>query len=110
MGQKVTVIEKPSSRAGIVRYELNRVLTGMGHERYTSAADVTRNRPPDLVARRLFERGGVRGVHINGNVVTVELADQNADGIKAILEDLYTYYLPGVVPPSDDELVVADAG
>ena len=32
MGQPVTVIEKPSSRAGIVRFETNRVLTGMGHD------------------------------------------------------------------------------
>ncbi len=32
MGQPVTVIEKPSSHPGVVRYETNRVLTGMGHD------------------------------------------------------------------------------
>ena len=59
MGQPVTVIEKPSSHAGVVRYETNRVLTGMGHERYTSADQAVGERPADVLARRLFERGGV---------------------------------------------------
>ena len=36
MGQPVTVIEKPSSHPGVVRYETNRALTGMGHEVYRS--------------------------------------------------------------------------
>jgi hypothetical protein len=34
MGQPVTVIEKPSSVSGVVRFETNRPLTGMGHEIY----------------------------------------------------------------------------
>jgi hypothetical protein len=109
MGQPVTVIEKPSSRAGVVRFETNRVLTGMGHERYTSAEQAVDDKPADELARRLFERGGIKAVHINGSVVTVELESSDASGIKAIIEGLYTYYLPGVEPPSDDELI-AQAG
>jgi len=109
MGQPVTVIEKPSSRAGVVRFETNRVLTGMGHERYTSAAQAVADHPADVLARRLFERGGIKSVHINGSVVTVELESADASGIKAIIEGLYTYYLPGVEPPSDEELI-AQAG
>src|SRR5262245_58822984 len=105
MGQPVTVIEKSSSRAGVVRYETNRVLTGMGHERYTSAAQAVGERPADVLARRLFERGGIEAVHINGSVITVELANNDHAGIKEIIEGLYTYYLPGVEPPSDDELI-----
>ena len=105
MGQPVTVIEKPSSRAGVVRYETNRVLTGMGHERYTSADQAVGERPADVLARRLFERGGVRAVHLNGSVITVELDKADHKGIKEIIEGLYTYYLPGVEPPSDDELI-----
>ena len=31
MGQIVTALEKRSTRPGIVRYVLNRALTGMGH-------------------------------------------------------------------------------
>jgi hypothetical protein len=107
MGQPVTVIEKPSSRAGVVRYEINRVLTGMGHEIYRSAPTAGANRPADVLARRLFERGGIKTVHVNGSVITVELAETKSDGIQSIIESLYTYYTPGVEPPSDDELLAA---
>ncbi len=109
MGQPVTVIEKSSSRPGVVRFETNRVLTGMGHERYTGAEQAVGNHPADVLARRLFERGGIKSVHVNSSVVTVELENSDAAGIKEIIEGLYTYYLPGVEPPSDDELI-AQAG
>ena len=59
MGQPIVVIEKPSSRRGMVRFETNRALTGMGHERYRADQDVWGNRPPDELARRLFAHGGV---------------------------------------------------
>ncbi len=99
MGQPISVVRKPSSRPGIVRLETNRTLTGMGHERYASASDVTGDRPPDELARRLFERGGVRSVHIHSNVVTVEL-DPSADaaGLEDIVRELYIHYRPGVTP------------
>lgn len=105
MGQPVSVIEKPSWRAGVVRYETNRVLTGMGHQRFTSADEAQGATPAAVLARRLFARGGIAGVHVNGSVVTVELAANNAEGIREIIEGLYTYYVPGVEPPSDEELL-----
>jgi hypothetical protein len=97
MGQPVTVIEKPSAHPGVVRYETNRALTGMGHEIYRSADDVKADRPADRVARALFEHGGVESVHVNANVITVhfERADAHA-GVKELIEDLYTYYREGV--------------
>lgn len=97
MGQPVTVVEKPSTRPGVVRYETNRVLTGMGHVRFSSIDEVQGDTPADRLARRLFERGGVEWVHVSGNVVTVQLADGSPPtGIKELIEDLYTYYRPGV--------------
>ncbi len=104
MGQPVTVIEKPSSRNGVVRFEINRALTGMAHERYLADRPIDDDRPPDELARRLFERGGIDGIHINSNMITVHLASgQNTDGIVEIIEDLYTYYRPGVrVPVPED--------
>jgi hypothetical protein len=96
VGQPVTVIEKPSGTPGVIRYETNRVLSGMGHERYTPDRPVEGQRPPDVLARRLFERGGVAAVHVNGNVITVQLATGDGSGIKEIIESLYTYYRPGV--------------
>ena len=105
MGQLVTVDEKPSSKKGIVRYVLNRALTGMGHERFTSSATPTGDRPADELARRLFDSGKVKGVSLNGNVVTVELSAGDSAGLKDIIVDLYTYYVPGVEIPSDEELM-----
>jgi hypothetical protein len=100
MGQPVTVIEKHARRGGVVRYELNRVLTGTGHEIYRAGTEVEGDRPPDELARRIFAHGGVELVSINSSVVTVDLEKGgSADGIKEIIEDLYTYYRPGVEVP-----------
>jgi hypothetical protein len=108
MGQPVTVTEKRTASPNLARFETNRVLTGMGHEFYRSEADAVDDRPADRLARRLFARGGVVGVHVNANVVTVHLdpaTRATAEGLKEIIEGLYTYYLPGVEPPSDEELL-----
>ncbi len=104
MGQPVTVIEKKSAVPGVVLFETNRALTGTGHEHYAAGDEVRGDRPPDLVARSLFERGGVDRVHVNGNVITVELArGGDSEGIAELIGDLYTYYRPGVpVPTAED--------
>lgn len=104
MGQPVSVIEKPSTRPGVVRFELNRSLSGMGHERFRADQPVSGDRPVDILAQRLFERGGVDTIHINANVVTLELArGASADGCKELIEELYIYYRPGVEIPSFPE-------
>ena len=106
MGQPVTVIEKHSARGGVVRFELNRVLTGMGHERYRPGDVVVGDRPPDVLARRLLERGGIDQIHINGSMVSLDIAKGgDAAGIKELIEDLYTYYRPGVEVPAFEEPV-----
>ena len=99
MGQPVAVFEKPTTNPRVVRFELNRSLTGMGHERYRAAAECEGERPPDVLARRLFERGGIEEVHMYSNVVTVTLAPGGkSDGIAEIIRNLYIHYLPGVTP------------
>lgn len=97
MGQPITAIEKPSSVPGTVRFEINRNLTGMGHERYVAGTPVLGDRPPDRLARDLLERGGIDAVHIYNNVITIDL-DEHRDpsGLKEIVEGLYIYYRPGV--------------
>lgn len=98
MGQLITVTEKPSARHGVVRFETNRALTGMGHERYRSIADVSENRPPDVVARLLLESGKVESLHIYGNIITCELKNgANSEGLVPLIEDLFIHYKPGVV-------------
>lgn len=104
MGQPVAVTVLPSSRSGAVRFETNRVLTGMGHERYRRDEPVVGHRPPDRLARRIFDdHAGVRSVHVNASIVTLEL-DHGADteAIRETIEDLYTYYREGVEPPVID--------
>jgi hypothetical protein len=95
VGQPVSVIEKPTRLAGVIRYETNRVLSGTGHDVYLVDQPILRDRPTDELARRLFARGGIESVHVNGNVVTVRLSDPGTEGIREIIEDLYLYYRPG---------------
>lgn len=98
MGQPVSVIEKTSAQPGILRFETNRALTGMGHERYAAGTEVEGDRPPDVLARRLLECGGIESVHIYGNIITIELEARRADAddLRDVIADLYTFYRPGV--------------
>ena len=108
MGQPITVVQRESALRGVVRFEINRSLTGMGHERYESIDAAVGERPPDVLARKLFERGGIESIHINSNVITVELEKgASAEGLVELIEGLFIYYREGVLPPSDDELIAA---
>ncbi len=103
MGQPVTVIEKPTSRPGFVRFETNRSFTGMGHERYLAGETILGHRPPDVLAERLFATGKVDEVHVYGQAVTVKLfKDAPSDGLREIIERLYIYYRPGVAVPTPE--------
>jgi len=104
MGQPVTLIKTASPRPGMIRFELNRSLTGMGHERYDSDSEIVSDRPADRLARRLFEAGGVSAVHIYGSMVTVKLKSTDRGNLEDVIRGLYTYYVPGVEIPSDEEL------
>jgi hypothetical protein len=97
MGQPVTVIEKPSAMPGVVRFEINRSITGMGIERYPSPDAVIDERPPDLLAKTLFDRGGVVSVTVNSNMITVQLAPgASTAGMRELIEELFLYYREGV--------------
>lgn len=107
MGQPIVVTEKPSSYPGVVRFETNRALTGMGHERYLAGTEVWGDRPPDELARRLFRSPSVGGVQINANVVTVDLVKgYDARGLREVVENLYRFYPDqptGEVAPTNGE-------
>jgi hypothetical protein len=109
MGQPVAVTEKPSSSPGIVRFELNRALTGMGHEHFRSADEAFGPRPAAELARRLFATGQVEGVHVYSNIVTVDLGtDQTASGLADVMRDLYKYWKPGMAPPAFEDVEPAE--
>jgi hypothetical protein len=95
MGQPINVVEKPSPTPGVARFETNRSLTGMGHESYGSVDDIIDDRAVDELARRLFDSGGVRSVHVNGSVITVELVDGwTGDRLLDVIRGLYIHYPP----------------
>ncbi len=103
MGEPVSVIQKPSARHGMVRFDTNRSFTGMGHESYSVDEPIWGHRPPDEVARVMFESGKVDKVHVYGQSISVELSSgANADGLKELLEGLYIHYKPGVEIPTEE--------
>jgi hypothetical protein len=100
MGQPVAVIEKQTRTPGLLRFEANRFLTGMGHEHFRSIEEATGDRPSALLARRLFETGHVEAVHVYGNMITVDVRKGfMGEDLREIVENLYIYYRPGFVPP-----------
>ena len=87
----------------MVRYEINRSITGMGHERYAGPPPAEMDRHCDELARRLFAHTGVENVHINSNVITVNMAFGGDDSaLLETIEELFTFYRPGVEVPSFD--------
>ncbi len=111
MGQPVAVTEKPSSQPGVIRFETNRSLTGMGHERFGVVTDAIGATPAAELARRLFATGRVARVHVYANIVTVDLAKGfSGEGLGAIVGNLYQYWKPGMVPPAFEDLVEAPPG
>ena len=114
MGQLVAVVEKPSPRPGVVRFETNRSLTGMGHERFTSVQDAVGPRPAAMLARQLLATGKVDSVSVYGNIISVDIAKGfNGDGLSDVVRDMYQYWKPGMEMPTFDapaEETAPDAG
>jgi hypothetical protein len=108
VGQPIAVTEKASNKPGIVRFETNRSFTGMGHEHFGSTAQITGHRATDELARRLLSTGKIDGVHVYMNMITVDVKKGfEPTGLKEVIEGLYTYWQPGMVPPSFED-VAAD--
>lgn len=105
MGQPVDVKQSATGTTGRIRFELNRTLTGQGHEKFTSASQAIGPRPAAELARRLFNTGAVIGVHIFANIVTVDLVAGSRDSdLAQIVTDLHQYWKPGMKPPTVEEL------
>jgi hypothetical protein len=100
MGQPITVTVRAGARPDVRFFDANRSLTGMAIETYTAAdrsdARLTEGqRPPDVLARRLFALGA-RRVTIYSNVVTVEAPATVWDELEPqatfTIEHLFEYY------------------
>ncbi|HEY6427215.1 MAG TPA: hypothetical protein VIX84_08265, partial [Acidimicrobiales bacterium] len=60
MGQDITVTARHSASPSVMIFDCNRSITGMALERYGSVDDAGGSRPPDVLARRLFDLGATR--------------------------------------------------
>jgi hypothetical protein len=95
MGQPITVTMRAGNRPEMRFFEANRSITGMAIEMYPSPGTAVGDRPPDVLARRLFDLGATK-VTVYSNVVTVEApAPSWADlepRITFTIEHLFEFY------------------
>jgi hypothetical protein len=95
MGQEITVTALHGASPSVMLFDLNRSLTGMAIERYASADAIRGDRPPDVLARRLFGLGATK-VTVYSSVVTVEAPPERWDAmlpeVTHTIEHLFLYY------------------
>jgi hypothetical protein len=95
MGQLITVVARHGASPSVVMFDLDRSLTGMAIERYRSVDDTKGPRPPDVLARRLFDLGAT-GVTVYSSVVTVEAPAELVGDLEGAfadaIEHLFIYY------------------
>jgi hypothetical protein len=103
MGQAITVTVRAGVRGDVKHFELNRSLTGMQTHRYTAAEPPTGPKPPDELARRLFDLG-VSAVTVYSSVVTVVAPADEWGTLQPKVEDtianLFIHYRDGQLPPA----------
>jgi hypothetical protein len=95
MGQQITVTVRPTASPSVRIYDLDRSLTGMAIERYPSVEAVRDGRPPDVLARRLFDLGA-GAVTVYSSAVSVTAAPEQWDDLEPkvieTMENLFGYY------------------
>jgi hypothetical protein len=111
MGQQVAVVERPSTKPGVIRFEANRTLTGMGHEVFRALDDAIGPRPAAMLARTLLSSGKVDAVHMYSNMITVDLRNpSDSGGLSDLVRNMYQYWKPGMeMPVFADPVPDADA-
>lgn len=95
MGQEITLSSRHGASGSVMIFDCNRSITGMAIERYTSESETRGSRPPDVLARRIFDLGATR-VTIYSNVVTVEATPDRwgdlAPAVEHAIRNLFGYY------------------
>ena len=95
MGQTITVTARRGASPSVVMFDCDRSITGMAIERYGSVDETKGDRPPDVLARRLFDLGATR-VTVYSSVVTAEAPPEQLDTLEPkfahAIEHLFGYY------------------
>ncbi len=95
VGQTIAVTEQPAGVPGVRIYVCDRSVTGMAIERYPDRAAAGGDRPPDVLARRLFDLGAQR-VTVYSNTVTVHAPEERwaelAPRVRHTIEHLFEFY------------------
>lgn len=97
MGQTITATSRPGASPAVRIFDLNRSLTGMEIERYSTIEEAKAKgmRPPDVLAGRLIAEGAL-SVTIYSNCVTVEAAADSwsefEPRVQYLVEHLFEYY------------------
>jgi hypothetical protein len=95
MGQEITVAARRGASPSVMIFDCNRSITGMAIERYASSDDAHGARPPDVLARRLFDLGATR-VTVYSSAVTVEAPPERwetlAPAVEHTIQHLFGYY------------------
>ena len=60
MGQPITVTMRAGNRPDVRFFEANRSITGMAIELYANPETAVGDRPPDVLAKRLFDLGATK--------------------------------------------------
>ena len=95
MGQEITVTSRVGSAPTVRIFDCNRSLTGMAIESYASVNEAGGSRPPDVLARRLFDLGATR-VTVYSSGVTAEAPADRWDAlepeVERAIQHLFGYY------------------
>jgi hypothetical protein len=95
MGQEITVAARHGASPSVMIFDCNRSITGMAIERYASSDETHGSRPPDVLARRLFDLGATR-VTVYSSAVTVEAPPERWGELESQVEHairhLFGYY------------------
>jgi hypothetical protein len=95
MGQPITVSVHAGANPAVRFFDCNRSLTGMAIEVYNAPDEATGDRPPDVLAKRLFDLGATK-VTVYSNVAVVEARPAAWPDIEPkmvfTLEHLFEFY------------------
>ncbi len=95
MGQEITVTARAGTEPSVRLFDCNRSITGMEIERYANLDDARGGRPPDVLARRLFDLGATR-VTVYSSAVTVEAPPERWDELEPkvldTIRNLFGFY------------------